>query len=192
MMRIGGQKRTVFGAVALSLLLGLAGCLKHGSGDGQQAVVDTPFVRPAQQQYSGQVLQVSDGDSLRLRDEYGRERRIRLAFVDAPETDQAHGQASAQTLRDKLVGKRVAVAVLERDQYKRDVGAVSLEGEDIGLWLLGRGMVWHYQSIARRQQDPAAFERYQTAESTARAQRQGLWQERQPQPPWAYRRDRRH
>jgi endonuclease YncB( thermonuclease family) len=48
-------------------------------------------------------------------------------------------------------------------------------------------MAWHYKQYARDQspQDRAA---YAEAETTARQQRAGLWQDANPVPPWSFRR----
>jgi hypothetical protein len=42
-------------------------------------------------QYQGKVLRISDGDTLQIRDDHGQKQRVRLAFIDAPETEQAVG-----------------------------------------------------------------------------------------------------
>lgn len=44
--------------------------------------------------YTARVTGVHDGDTVRVTDAHGAKRRIRLAYIDAPELDQAHGIAS--------------------------------------------------------------------------------------------------
>lgn len=138
--------------------------------------------------FNAQAYKVSDGDSLRVVDAHGRQRRLRVAFVDAPELNQAYGQASAAALRRKVQGQVLAVTVWERDRYGREVAQVTLANQDLGLWLLQQGLAWHYTGIARRKQNANTYRRYAQAQAQAQQRRLGLWARPQPQPPWDFRR----
>lgn len=185
-----GMKYSWFSsALLLYALLMLSGCLNevHTSS----TTPATPFVRisPTQMaQFEGRVVRVSDGDSMRIVDNDGRNRRIRIAFVDAPEALQAGGKASTQALRAKLLHQTVQVSVIDQDRYGRDVAAIGWQGEDIGLWQIRQGQAWHYQSIARRQQVPSSYATYDQAQQAARQARRGLWRQHEPMAPWLYRR----
>jgi len=50
----------------------------------------------------GKVVKVAAGDAVTIVDERGDKHRIRLAGIDAPEKDQAYGEASKRNL-EKLV-----------------------------------------------------------------------------------------
>lgn len=142
----------------------------------------------AAKEWRGVVVSVHDGDSLRVRDAHGRVHRIRLAFVDAPEIGQAHGLASRNGLRARLLERPVTVTVLARDRYRREVAQIWLNGADISLWQLQQGAAWHYRSIAKKQQSAAAYARYSAAEFNARRSGQGLWAQGDAVPPWQFRR----
>lgn len=145
----------------------------------------------AQTVYFARVERVSDGDSLTLRDNYGAKRKVRMAYIDAPELRQKGGQAARKNLAALVDGRQVEVVRFSRDQYGRDVVKIMLYGEDINLRQIRDGMAWHYRSIARREQSAEDFGRYRAAEDDARARRAGLWQARRPQPPWQWRRQER-
>ncbi|UOO82579.1 thermonuclease family protein [Uruburuella testudinis] len=141
--------------------------------------------------YAARVQAVSDGDSVRVIDENGRRRRLRLAYIDAPEINQAHGKAARDALRQRLSGQTVQVTVFEQDQYGREVAQLFLNGQDINLYQLENGHAWHYVSIAKRKQSSLDYAGYAYAEAAARQQRSGLWRGRNPQAPWAFRKQAR-
>lgn len=128
-----------------------------------------------------------DGDSVRATDRHGQRHKIRLAYIDAPELQQAHGMAARDALRRLIDGQQVEVAVLDTDQYGREVAQIRLHGRDINLAQIEEGHAWHYVSIAKRRQDKADFAAYSRAEAGARSSRFGLWRAQSPQAPWAYR-----
>lgn len=134
----------------------------------------------------GRVSRVLDGDSLRLQ-QGGRSVELRLAAIDAPELDQAHGRAAHRALQSCALGRLVTVRVLDRDRHGRSVGVLEVEGRDCGLRQLENGQAWHAQAHDR---DLARSERlaYARAERTARRNRLGLWADADPTPPWEHRR----
>lgn len=74
----------------------------------------------------------------------------------------------------------------KRDRYGRIVGKVVLNGEDICLEQIRAGYAWHYKKY---QDEQSAEERalYAESEAVARSEKRGLWKDRDPVPPWAYR-----
>lgn len=142
-------------------------------------------------QYEGRVVSVADGDTLHVSDTKGRKHKIRMAHIDAPESKQAHGQASRDALKRSVMGKTVAVQVFESDHYGREVAQISLNGRDINLAQVRNGHAWHYVSIAKKKQNRNDFGDYSAAESQARRKRVGLWQQSHPTPPWTFRKNQR-
>ncbi|MDO4997085.1 MAG: thermonuclease family protein [Neisseria sp.] len=154
--------------------------------------IDSKSTRlPKKRQYSGKVNAVSDGDTLRLRDSDGKNHKVRLAYIDAPETTQQHGIASRDALREALIGETVQVNVFDVDQYGREVARVNLNGKDINLQQVQNGNAWHYVSIAKKKQDKSAYREYEQAQKNAKDERVGLWQQSSPTPPWTYRKQQR-
>lgn len=140
-----------------------------------------------EQGYTATVDSVHDGDTLRVIDSHGAKHRIRLAYIDAPELNQAGGIASRDALRQLLLRRQVQVQVYDTDSYRRQVARISLNGQDINLTQLQNGHAWHYRSIAKKRQQPHAYRQYATAETQARNKRYGLWQQYTPTAPWQFR-----
>ncbi|MBB5018810.1 endonuclease YncB(thermonuclease family) [Chitinivorax tropicus] len=136
----------------------------------------------------GKVVGVADGDTITVLDAGLAQHKIRFAFIDAPEKNQAWGQRAKQALSDKVFGEQVKVVVVDRDKYGRVVGHVWLGETDINLSQLSDGMAWHYVQFAKKLQSGSEFDRYQLAQQQARDDKRGLWQDADPTPPWAFRR----
>ncbi len=132
----------------------------------------------------GEVVGVSDGDTLKLlvgRQEY----KIRLGQIDSPESDQAWGSRAKQSLSQLAYGRTATVEVEDQDRYGRIVGAVWVDGQNVNLEQVRRGMAWVYRQYARDRS-------YFAAEDEARAERRGLWGDANPTPPWQWRRNKKN
>ena len=73
------------------------------------------------------------------------------------------------------------------DRYGRKVGTVFVDGHDVGLLQLERGIAWHYKAY-EREQSPEDRARYAAAEADAREAKMGLWRDARPVAPWVWRR----
>jgi endonuclease YncB( thermonuclease family) len=134
----------------------------------------------------GKVIGVADGDTVTLLDDQKNQHKIRLQGIDAPEKAQAFGNKSKQSLHEMVHGKEVFVDVQKKDKYGRSVGKILVNQTDACLEQIKRGMAWHYKQYAN-EQSPEDRDVYAQAESTARAQSLGLWKDKSPTPPWAFR-----
>ncbi len=134
----------------------------------------------------GKVIGVADGDTLTLLDAQKNQHKTRLQGIDAPEKAQAFGNKSKQSLHEMVHGKEVFVDVQKKDKYGRSVGKILVNQTDACLEQIKRGMAWHYKQYAN-EQSPEDRDVYAQAESTARAQSLGLWKDKSPTPPWAFR-----
>lgn len=127
----------------------------------------------------GKVVGISDGDTLTVL-AGRRETRVRLAWIDAPETGQPFGQAAKRSLSDLCFGRRASVEIVDHDRYGRVVGRVLCDGHDANLEQVRRGMAWAYVRYAPQRE-------IVLAESEARASRRGLWSDGNATPPWEWR-----
>lgn len=134
----------------------------------------------------GQVVSVSDGDTITLLDANKTQHKIRLAGIDAPEKAQAFGQASKKSLSDLIFHKQVNVYWDKKDRYQRVLGKVALEEQDICLEQVKRGMAWHYKQYQRDQTQEDRM-KYDIAEKEARANKLGLWADDSPVEPSKFR-----
>jgi micrococcal nuclease len=136
------------------------------------------LTQPAQAQL--QQLRVSDGDTLRIGDT-----RIRLACIDAPESDQPWGSQSKARLRD-LLESQVQVQVLDTDRYGRSIAKLWSDNTLIQEQLVREGLAWVYPQFLHR--CPTTATRLIQAEQQAKTERRGLWADPNPIPPWVWRR----
>ena len=138
----------------------------------------------------GKVVHVADGDTITVLDATNTQHKIRLQGIDAPEKAQAFGQKSKQSLHQLVHSKQVTVEYQKKDKYGRTVGKVVHNGTDVCLEQIKLGMAWHYKQY-ESEQTKEDREIYAQAELSARANAIGLWKDKQPTPPWEYRRQQK-
>ncbi|MEO6983901.1 MAG: thermonuclease family protein [Paralcaligenes sp.] len=140
---------------------------------------------------AGKVVHVADGDTFTLLVD-GRQQRIRLASIDAPETThdrrrpgQPMAQASKQSLADLVAGKTLRLACFEHDRYERSVCDVPLgDGSTANQKQVATGMAWaNMQGHGKYMRDTKLPE----LEAQARRAKLGLWQDPNPVQPWVWR-----
>lgn len=136
------------------------------------------------QRLAGVVSRVIDGDTVWLSQSgKGKPVKVRINGIDAPEICQAGGVAARDALAAKVLGKSVQVAVPKsrsRDDYGRVLGALELNGEDIGRWMVQSGQAWSY-SYQRR---PGA---YASEQLLARQTGRGIFAALQVEEPRSFR-----
>lgn len=140
--------------------------------------------------FSGVVVGVSDGDTIKVLDDRNQLHTIRLMGIDAPEKAQPFGQRSKTSLSDLVYRQRVTVEWTRRDRYGRTVGKVlNTDGLDVCLEQINLGLAWHYKQYAK-EQPKEDREKYAAAEKNSRELKIGLWQDQSPVPPWEWRRSK--
>ena len=135
---------------------------------------------------TGRVVGVADGDTITVLDANKVQHKIRLAGIDAPEKKQTFGQRSKESLSELAFDKTVTVETDKRDKYGRQVGKLLVNGQDVNLVQVERGMAWFYRKY-QREQSPNDRMLYEAAEDAARADKRGLWRDADPMPPWEFR-----
>lgn len=132
---------------------------------------------------SGEVVAITDGDTLTVLARDRSQIKVRVAEIDAPESRQPFGAASKRSLSDLCFNVRAEIRPQKTDRYGRTVARVTCRGEDASAHQVRSGMAW-------------VFDRYVTDRSLyrlqgeAKAAGRGLWSERTPVPPWEWRKGR--
>lgn len=127
----------------------------------------------------GMVVSVHDGDTLTMLVDR-LQVRVRLEEIDAPESRQAFGTRSKQSLSEMCFGKEAKLTSSGHDRYGRTIGRITCAGVDANAEQLRRGMAWIYPQYAK---DRKLFE----IEAHARTARVGLWADAAPVAPWEWR-----
>lgn len=138
----------------------------------------------------GQVVGVTDGDTVTVLDEQRQQHKVRLAGIDAPEKKQPFGQRSKESLSDAVFGKTVSVEWDKADRYGRIVGKIVVDTQDVNLGQVEAGLAWWYQKYSA-EQSASDRQLYAQAEDRARRERLGLWREAEPVAPWDWRKLRK-
>ncbi|KRR25447.1 nuclease [Bradyrhizobium lablabi] len=131
---------------------------------------------------SGQAS-VIDGDTLEIRGQ-----RIRLWGIDTPESTQLCraddsrpyrcGAKAANELDAFIAGRPVACAPLSQDQYGRTVASCSVNGIDLGEWLVRSGLALDWPQFSKG--------RYAVVQREADRAGRGVWAGSYVAP-WLYR-----
>jgi endonuclease YncB( thermonuclease family) len=137
-------------------------------------------------QLAGRIVGVIDGDTVELLTPGKDLVRVRLSGIDAPEKGQPFGQVAKRTLAGLVFDRPVLVDGTKRDRYGRLVGKVLLDGTDVNLEMVSRGLAWHFKRY-EREQPVTDRANYARAEAVARAAHLGLWLNRKAVAPWDYR-----
>jgi micrococcal nuclease len=135
----------------------------------------------ASEQLEGRVVGVHDGDTLTLLLPEKKTIKIRLAQIDAPESKQAFGQVSRQSLAGMTFNKSVVIEKETTDRYGRTVGTVYVDGLDVNKEQVKNGMAWAYRKYLH---DDSII----AMEESAKEGKLGLWADPNPVPPWQFRR----
>ena len=130
------------------------------------------------------VVGVSDGDTLTALTDDKQQIKIRLANIDAPEKNQPFGQRSKQSLSDLCFKKQADIKPQTIDRYGRTVAVVTCEGREANRHQVGMGLAWVYPKYNKDFSLPAL-------EQGARLNGLGLWADRDPVPPWEWRKARK-
>ena len=141
----------------------------------------------AQADLSGRVVGVHDGDTLTIA-EHGRKVRVRLDGIDAPELEQRYGWAALRSLAHLCRGTNATVTERGKDEEGDILGSVTCGNTDANAEQVKRGFAWVFRTYL-----PLGSPLYEL-ETNARLTQRGLWHDKDPIPPWEWRKQhaRRH
>lgn len=116
---------------------------------------------------TGKVVKIADGDTVTILVR-GNQVRVRLFGIDAPERGQDYSRKSREALAGLVFEKNVQVMVRDKDRYGRAVGDVYV------------GDVYVNEKMVHSR-------KFGELEREARIAKRGLWDGKNPIPPWEYR-----
>ena len=128
--------------------------------------------------FNGKAVSIHDGDTITVL-QNKQQIKVRLFGIDAPELKQPYGKKSKQFLANLIAGQMVEVEENGKDRYKRTIGTVYLGSADINAQMVANGYAWAYRKFSKK---------YTPQESQAKKQGLGLWRDKEPTPPWEWRR----
>jgi len=144
-----------------------------------------PSTTLSQDLLTARVIGVADGDSITVLSPINKQVLIRLYGIDCPEIGQAFGMKAEEFTSGLCFGMTIKYRLMGIDRFDRTVATVYLEdGRELNLEILKAGLTWHYERYPKRQD-------YADAQEEARRAGIGLWTDKDPTPPWEWRRERR-
>jgi endonuclease YncB( thermonuclease family) len=137
----------------------------------------------------GTVTEINDGDTITITC-LTRPLKVRLMGIDAPDKEQAYGDAARQHLSDLILNKQVVVEYSGLGDNFLIVGRVFLKETDVGTQMIRDGVAW-YDKTFDSMLTESQRQMYAACETAARTEHRGLWQEQNPLPPWKFKEARR-
>ena len=130
----------------------------------------------------GKVIAVIDGNTFKVRGSDNQIHKILLVGIDSPELGQEFGREAKKFLEKLILGKTVTLNFQGNDANGNPLVEVRIDGtKDPRIELLKEGLAW-----TTGENPPAHLEQYR---ATAQLRSKGLWQQRNPTPPWIYRQE---
>lgn len=147
-----------------------------------QAFVDKMEAKEA---LSGKVIHVDDGDTYTLLLPNQEKLKVRMEGIDAPEGGMPYYRRSKNFLIDLIKEETVKLQVTGKDKNGRILGFTYVNDTiEASEALVKNGLAWHYKAFN-------TDKRLSNLEIKAKHERIGLWEEKDPVPPWIIRRLRR-
>jgi endonuclease YncB( thermonuclease family) len=137
---------------------------------------------------SAKVIRVYNGDTLTI-DAQGKETRLRLFGIDAPESGQDGDVAATRFLRRLVLEHPVEIKVKETDQLNQIFAVVIREGKEssINAAMLANGYAWVNPDQCKGDE----CLKWKVIESQARTLKLGIWSDYNIVPPWEFRKQQR-
>jgi len=133
------------------------------------------------QTINGKAISITDGDTFKVLTQDSTVHRIRLANIDCPERKQPFSKRAKQFTSNAVFGKEVCVDILSKDRYGRLIGIVYYNHLlTLNEALVKYGYAWHFLKYSK---DPSLDK----IEEYARKNKLGLWIDKNPIPPWEWR-----
>lgn len=129
----------------------------------------------------GKAVGIIDGDTFKLLTQDSTLIKVRLANIDCPEKKQPFSAKANEFTSNAIFGKNVTLIVLKKDRYRRYIAIVKYDKSlNLNHELVKNGLAWHYVKYSKDML-------LQEMENQARRKKLGLWQDKNPIPPWEWR-----
>jgi endonuclease YncB( thermonuclease family) len=131
-------------------------------------------------EFQGKVVEVIDGNTLKVISTENETYKIVLLGIDCPELGQKYGDQAKKCLEKLALKKDVIVQLHGKDRWGNYIGVITTkENLDPRFQLLEEGLAW--TSEKESQAD------LESTRTVAKEKGKGIWKEKSPTPPWEYR-----
>lgn len=141
---------------------------------------ETKKTKAAESSFDAYLVDVLDGDTVRVSKKDSTVLTIRLLGIDTPESSQAYGFEATRELKRLLTGRTMKIEPTSKDRYGRTLGVITVGQTNINLEMVKNGFAWHY---VKKSKDVSLA----NAEARAKRLKKGLWDQTNRISPWDYR-----
>ncbi|MEQ8478427.1 thermonuclease family protein [Fulvivirga sp.] len=132
------------------------------------------------QTFTGKVVNIIDGNTFEIIDDYDEVTKFMLSEVDCPELGQQLSEEAKVFSEQLILKKKVGVTVKGKDMWGNKLVVIELKNGDLlHEMLIREGLAW-----ASRKAEAKVAE----LEGKAKTDKKGIWAMAEPTPPWIYRR----
>ena len=122
---------------------------------------------------TGTVVNVIDGDTTTINIQ-GKRTKIRLACIDAMESNAPMGKESTNLLKKLIpIGTKVRLNIVDTDRYKRLIAEIFVEDNLVNALMVKEGKALIYKKYLKN--CPNSIEELQNAEKQAKQKKKGFW-----------------
>jgi len=132
--------------------------------------------------WSLEVVGVPDGDTILVLQQ-NRCVKISLYGIDAPERKQAFGKQAQKIIADIIIEKDVEIEEIAKITNDEIVALVRSDDMNLNEELIRSGCAWVDVESCER----PVCRQWQSLEEEAKRDQRGLWQDKNPVPPWEWR-----
>ena len=151
------------------------------------AILITGLLPSSVRAFPARVVWVTDGDTITVLKQNWSLDTIRIYGLDCPEKDQPDGFMAHMYTLFHLIARKVEVGPVERDRYGRLVARIAKKQQSFNAELIRAGHAWVYDRYCQAE----VCDRYRELERKAKKENRGLWANKEPIPPWRWRRGQR-
>ena len=132
------------------------------------------------QTFTGKVMNIIDGNTFEIVDDYDEVTKFMLSEVDCPELGQELGDEARAFSEETILKKKVEVTVKGKDMWGNKLVVIKLKnGTLLHEELIEEGLAWASQK---------ATSNIAELQDRAKTDKRGIWAMTEPTPPWIYRR----
>lgn len=134
----------------------------------------------------GYVVDVIDGDTIKIYADDKKIYTIRLYGIDTPERGQHYYNEAKEALQKFILSKDVLVYYTKNGIYGRIIGKIYYNGKYINQDMIHNGYAWYYEKYAKNNIS------LKEAQDSAIKLKAGIWSQEKPIPPWKWRKGERN
>lgn len=139
------------------------------------------------EKYIVEVIKVVDGDTVDVLTTDNKKIRLRLYGIDTPESNQPYGKVATNFLKSLILNKYVEIFIFGKGKYKRSIALIKYKDRIVNSLMISYSLAWVYEKYCK--EDFCGD--WRELQGMVRVSGKGIWSEKNPTPPWEWRKIKR-